>query len=101
MSPYSAICRRMSISVTLRLDKGNRISRIKSVTGDEDPFVHKYRADNPAFPHESTADQFFDEVQFEAYRSLGNHVGDEILKDPRANVLPGREVQQAMTAGAG
>lgn len=33
--------------------------------------VKSYDCDHPEFPHESTADQFFDEVQFEAYRELG------------------------------
>lgn len=30
-----------------------------------------YRARNPDFPHQTTADQFFDPVQFESYRELG------------------------------
>jgi hypothetical protein len=30
-----------------------------------------YRAGNPAFPHQTTADQFFDPDQFDAYRYLG------------------------------
>lgn len=30
-----------------------------------------YKKSNPAFPDETTADQFFDEKQFEAYRELG------------------------------
>lgn len=33
--------------------------------------LYSYRADNAAFPWQSTADQFFDEQQFEAYRTLG------------------------------
>ena len=37
----------------------------------------RYR--NPTFPHQSTADQFFDEGQFEAYRSLGQHIGEKVL----------------------
>ena len=72
-----------------------------SVTGDEDPFVHKYRADNPDFPHQTTADQFFDEVQFEVYRSLGNHVGDKLRADSRTASLPGFGAQRALAAGAG
>ena len=72
-----------------------------SVTGDEDPFVRKYGADNPAFPHETTADQFFDEVQFEVYRSLGNHVGDKLVADSRTESLPGFGVQRVLAAGAG
>ena len=44
-----------------------------SVSGDEDPSVLQYRATHPSFPHESTADQFFSEDQFESYRRLGLH----------------------------
>jgi hypothetical protein len=33
--------------------------------------VYSYKGINPTFPHQSTADQFFDEKQFEAYRELG------------------------------
>jgi len=33
-----------------------------------------YKASNPAFPHDSTADQFFGESQFESYRRLGEYV---------------------------
>ena len=52
-----------------------------SVTGDEPEYVSYYRANNPAFPHESTADQFFSEDQFEAYRALGEHVSETRLRD--------------------
>ena len=45
-----------------------------SVTGDEDIGIAQYRASHPAFPHESTGDQFFAEDQFESYRRLGYHV---------------------------
>lgn len=47
-----------------------------SVTGDEPQDVLTYRKFNPVFPHQSTADQFFNESQFESYRSLGYHVGN-------------------------
>ncbi len=47
---------------------------------EENPFLRKYRADHPSFPHESTADQFFDERQFEAYRALGESVGRDLVK---------------------
>ena len=50
-----------------------------SFTGDEDEVVVEYRNRNPTFPHESTADQFFDEGQFEAYRALGQHIGEGAL----------------------
>jgi hypothetical protein len=45
-----------------------------SVTSDEHPVIGQYRALNPLFPHESTADQAFGEAQFEAYRALGEHI---------------------------
>ena len=54
-----------------------------SFCGLEDEVIRQYRSVNAAFPHESTADQFFDEGQFEAYRSLGQHIGEAAL-----NVFP-------------
>jgi hypothetical protein len=46
-----------------------------SMTGDEHISVREYKARSPTFPHETTADQFFTESQYEAYRNLGEHVG--------------------------
>ena len=45
-----------------------------TMTGDEPPDVQEYAAKHTDFPWESTADQFFDEPQFESYRALGYHV---------------------------
>jgi len=42
-----------------------------SISGDEDVSVAQYRSQHPAFPHESTANQFYSEDQFESYRRLG------------------------------
>lgn len=42
--------------------------------------VYSYKGVYPAFPHESTADQFFDEKQFEAYRELGYNVARRMLE---------------------
>ncbi|HWA10055.1 MAG TPA: hypothetical protein VG838_11440 [Opitutaceae bacterium] len=50
-----------------------------SVTGNESELVHRYRTLHPEFPHESTADQFFNEEQFEAYRQLGVHVAEGLF----------------------
>jgi hypothetical protein len=50
-----------------------------SLTGNEGEFLRRYRLDEPSFPHHSTADQLFTEAQFEAYRSLGEHVGDKLF----------------------
>jgi hypothetical protein len=45
-----------------------------SMGGHEDTSVLQYKASNPAFPHESTGDQFYGEDQFESYRRLGQEV---------------------------
>ena len=51
-----------------------------SVTGDEKDYILDYKRRNPTFPHETTADQFFTEEQFEAYRALGFHLVDHFFK---------------------
>ena len=48
-----------------------------SLTGNEPAPVINYKRNSPAFPHESTADQFFDDAQFESYRALGDHIAEE------------------------
>lgn len=45
---------------------------------DEPKDVYNYAKACADFPHESTADQFFSESQFESYRALGNHVIDDL-----------------------
>ena len=50
-----------------------------SLTGNEGEFLRRYRLDEPEFPHHSTTNQFFTEVQFEAYRALGEHIGDKLF----------------------
>jgi hypothetical protein len=50
-----------------------------SLTGNESEYLKRYKLDEPDFPHHSTADQFFTEPQFEAYRALGEHVGDKLF----------------------
>ena len=50
-----------------------------SLTGDEPEDVVQYHAAKPHFPHETTADQWFGESQFESYRALGYHALDHSL----------------------
>jgi hypothetical protein len=45
-----------------------------------------YKGAHPAFPHETTADQFFDEDQFEAYRELGYRLGRIVADEVRVSV---------------
>ena len=51
-----------------------------SLTGNETQDVLTYAAQNPAFPHEPTSNQWFGESQFESYRQLGLHVVEEIFQ---------------------
>ncbi len=44
--------------------------------------VKGYAAQNKEFPDQSTIDQFFDEVQFEAYRELGYRLTETMLAAP-------------------
>ncbi len=51
-----------------------------SVTGDEPEDVIEYKASHPTFPHDSTANQWFGESQFESYRKLGYHAAKRTLQ---------------------
>ena len=55
-----------------------------SLTGTELADVLNYRKTDPNFPHQSTADQWFDETQFESYRSLGYRIGSVALREAAA-----------------
>ena len=52
------------------------------LNGSEPEDVRAYALTHPAFPHESTANQFFNEAQFESYRHLGSWVMDKIMGEP-------------------
>ena len=66
-------------------DIGHLIYLKASMTSDEDVSIAQYRASHPSFPHETTADQFFSEDQFESYRKLGLHTVRRSFK----GTLPG------------
>jgi hypothetical protein len=51
------------------------------ITGDEPPDVVSYATANPAFPHQSTGDQWFNESQTESYRMLGKITVNEMCRD--------------------
>ena len=60
-----------------------------SLTGDEPTDLLQYQKTQPDFPQESTADQFFDEAQWESYRKLGEHIGSLVFAKPAGKVAPG------------
>ncbi len=75
------------------LEIGHLLYIKSSFTGNEDETMQEYRAKSPDFPHESTADQFFDEGQFESYRALGFHMADGLFPA----VKPGEKVNTCDT----
>jgi hypothetical protein len=46
--------------------------------------VLAYWAPHPSFPHETTADQFFTESQFESYRHLGEFIAGRSITAGKA-----------------
>jgi hypothetical protein len=57
-----------------------------SLNGDEPSDVLNYASQHPDFPHQTTANQFFTESQFESYRALGYHVVREVFWDAMRDV---------------
>lgn len=47
--------------------------------GAEAEDILHYAQEHVTFPHESTADQFFDEAQWESYRLLGESIADRLF----------------------
>ena len=48
--------------------------------------VRGYKGANRTFPDQSTADQFFDEEQFEAYRELGYAIAEALVNDENVDL---------------
>jgi len=60
-------------------EEGTLIYVKNSISGDETVDIQHYKSMHAEFPHESTADQWFDEPQFESYRRLGHHIGVNVF----------------------
>lgn len=66
-----------------------------ALLGDEPLDLLEYAARNPDFPQQSTADQSFDEAQWESYRRLGEHTGDQLFT---ARAVSGHWAPRSMCA---
>jgi patatin-like phospholipase len=53
--------------------------------GNEPRDIYEYFKRSETFPHESTADQFFSESQFESYRMLGAHTMERLCPTDAAD----------------
>jgi hypothetical protein len=63
-------------------DADGKLIYIKpTIRGDESADVLNYERQHTDFPHESTADQWFSESQFESYRALGEYEIRQILTE--------------------
>ncbi|MCW9046611.1 MAG: patatin-like phospholipase family protein [Gammaproteobacteria bacterium] len=63
-------------------EPAGRLIYIKTtLTSDIPAELLSYKQSHPTFPDETTADQFFNEKQLEAYRVLGFHFTESLIKD--------------------
>lgn len=68
--------------------KGTLVYLKASLNGHEDIAVMQYKSAHDAFPHESTADQFYGEDQFESYRSLGREITERTFNPVLKKINP-------------
>ena len=91
VNPANVYCVRGQIEydcVDACASRGELLYIKPSMNGSEPPDIRAYAAAHPTFPHESTANQFFNESQFESYRHLGSWIITSLYKDKPA-VVPG------------
>lgn len=70
---------------------------IKPAVYEKEPRdVLEYKKSHPEFPHQTTADQFFDEPQFESYRILGSHIADQICGSDNSDLVIRDVVRKAV-----
>ncbi|MGH6961534.1 MAG: hypothetical protein ACREE7_13715, partial [Dongiaceae bacterium] len=62
------------------------------VHGDVPADVLDYALKHVVFPHDSTADQWFDEAQFESYRRLGRHMVETVFAELAKRAEPATEL---------
>ena len=79
-------------AVDIGKEQGWLVVLKSSLCGQEKAKIGNYKRENPVFPQQTTADQFFDDSQFESYRELGYHVAETSLpKDSEPAWRPGTE----------
>ncbi|MGH9373030.1 MAG: hypothetical protein ACRD15_16025 [Vicinamibacterales bacterium] len=81
-NPHVAIGSIKYSAVDGAADDGVLIYMKATLSGDEPADVLNYARSHAAFPHESTANQFFTEAQFESYRMLGLHTIGQVAALP-------------------
>jgi hypothetical protein len=92
---HAAVGRILYSAVDPAADDGVLVYLKATLSGDEPADVLNYAGAHPAFPHESTGNQWFAEAQFESYRVLGAHTVDVVARG-----LDARDGVQGFRAGA-
>jgi hypothetical protein len=72
---------------TGKREKGVLVYIKASLSGDENDYVTAYKAANPRFPHETTADQLFSEEQSKLIGRLANTSPDGFSMDVMKSLL--------------
>jgi hypothetical protein len=68
--------------------KGELLFIKPTLNGSEPPDIRAYAASHQTFPHEATANQFFNEAQFESYRHLGSWMISSYAENVPKNAPP-------------
>ncbi|WP_457599274.1 hypothetical protein [Hydrogenimonas sp.] len=79
--------------------KGDLLYLKTTLVADLPEDIYSYRRTDPLFPDQSTADQFFDERQFEAYRELGYQLGKRLCRGEFQSAL--RPIFEAVPESGG
>jgi hypothetical protein len=64
-------------------ETGTLIYMKSTLTGSESVEIQDFHRRFPSFPHDSTADQFFDPERFEMYRLLGHQLARRAVEESR------------------
>jgi hypothetical protein len=88
LSSLGRVCKKQEESLEDRLDRTGTIvyfkpSVVQNLTAD----VRQYAIENSFFPQQSTANQWFDEAQFESYRRLGQQCAKSAFDNDTAKEL--------------
>ena len=82
-----AKCGHVQATIRYRDRQSSTLILLKTTMIDDlDLLLRGYKGANRDFPDQSTADQFFDEEQFEAYRELGYEIADRMIEDEQVNL---------------
>ena len=65
-----------------------------TLVGDEPVDIQHYHREHADYPQQTTADQFFDEAQWESYRALGELIGRRVLW-----VFESKDVRKSLSKG--